>query len=193
MQTFLIVSLLILVTGCVTPYNKANFMSNDINVMQIDTITVMPILDFRINKEKELNLDKLLHNILEIQLKHRNYKCVMLTDRTIIAHIDQEELESHNKEWIDSINSAGGRWILFVALLDSSSQLTFGSTGSAEMSAYIFDKHNSKLIWQEKAIGSTGQGGLIGMTLKGLMETDAICTATQNLMKAIPVRNKDNN
>jgi hypothetical protein len=188
MWTVLIVGVLIQITGCATPYNKAAFMSTDFHPAQIDTLTVMPVLDLRINKEKEFDLDKIVHKVVETELKKRHYKYAIVKNRALIANIDQDSLESRDNKWISNIDSNGGRWILIIALLDSYSKLTFGATANAEISGYIYDKNNSELIWQQKAIGSIGMGGLIGMSMKGLMEHDAILQAAQNLMTSIPVK-----
>lgn len=190
--SLLTVSLLLLIIGCATsvPYKQADFLSNNFDAEKIDTITVMPVLDFRINKERVVDFDSYLFDNIEKQLKLRNYNPVILRDRKLIANIEPETLELHDKKWIASIDSSGARWILFVALLDSSSKLLWG-TASAEMSAYIFDKKNSELIWQEKSIARKGYPNLvIGMLARNENADQAIEMATYSLITAIPVRKK---
>ena len=65
-------------------------------------------------------------------------------------------------------------WLLIMALIDSNSRLTFGSTGNAEVAGFLVDQQCHQLIWRNRKVQQTGQGGLIGMTMKGMMEEGAI-------------------
>ena len=79
---------------------------------------------------------------------------------------------------------------MVVCLDDVTSRMTFGSTGNAELSGYLYDKQDGKLVWQDKGIGQAGQGGLAGMMLKGTMKGQALNIATGNLMRSVPKRPK---
>jgi len=183
-----ILSLIVTFSCAGIPITPADYMNSSFNATEIDHMYVMPVLDFRFNKEKELKLDKWVHNVVEGELKRRNYKCTCIKERTLIADIEQEDMEELEGDWISAIGPQDSQWLLFVALLDSSSKLTFGSTGSAEMTAYLIDKRTKEIIWRNKDIGRMGQGGLVGMMMKGAMESSAIQIASRKLMYALPVR-----
>ena len=183
-----ILSLIVTFSCAGVPTKPADYMNSSFNAPDINHMYVMPVLDYRFNKEKELNLDKLVHEVVEYELKRRNYKYTCIKERSLIADIEQEDMEEIEGDWISAIAPQDSQWLLFIALLDSSSKLTFGSTGSAEMTAYLIDKSTKEIIWRNKDIGRFGQGGLAGMLMKGAMESTAIQIASRKLMFALPVR-----
>ena len=52
----------------------------------------------------------------------------------------------------------------------------------------LIDTQTGNILWKQNATGQIGQGGLLGMAMKGLMEESAIETAVPNLMKTLPPR-----
>ena len=80
--------------------------------------------------------------------------------------------------------------MLVVCLDDLASKITFGSTGNAEVSGFLFDKEKGELVWAGKGVGQAGQGGLMGMTMVGMMKGEAIGSALYNLLSGIPNRPK---
>lgn len=77
---------------------------------------------------------------------------------------------------------------LFFRLRDAYSKLSFGSTGNAEMFGYMVDQQRREVVWSNKVVAQAGAGGLVGMMLKGLMTSQAISQANQNLVHSIPPR-----
>lgn len=181
--------LLNLMTGCAgIPTKPADYANVSFNAEAIEHMVIMPVLDFRFDKEKELDLDNLVHKSVENELKRRNYQYTCLKERALIDAIEPEDLEELKVDWVSDMEPGQSQWLLFIALLDSSSKLTFGSTGSAEMTAYLVDKDAMEIVWRNKEIGRMGQGGLVGMMMKGAMESSAIQIASSKLMHALPVR-----
>ncbi len=184
--------LLNLMTGCAgIPTKPADYANASFNADAIDHMYIMPVLDFRFDKERELDLDNWVHTAVENELKRRNYKYTCIKERTLIDGIAPEDMEELKVDWVSYIEPKESQWLLFIALLDSSSKTTFGSTGSAEMTAYLVDKGTKEIVWRNKEIGRMGQGGLVGMMMKGVMESSAIQIASSKLMYAFPVRLQD--
>jgi hypothetical protein len=94
---------------------------------------------------------------------------------------------------VRKLGPAEARWVMVVSLGDVTSKVTFGSTGNAEVSGYVYDKQDGKLIWKEKGVGQAGQGGLVGMMMKGMMKSAALNSAIDNLMRSVPKRPKPKN
>ena len=76
------------------------------------------------------------------------------------------------------------------AVHDVTRRLTFGSTGNAEISAYLYDREKAALVWHDKGLGQAGQGGLLGMALINLMDESALQMATGNALMSLPKRPK---
>jgi len=75
---------------------------------------------------------------------------------------------------------------MVILLIDVNTKLTFGSTGTAEVAGFLYDVESEKMIWRDKGIGKAGQGGLVGMLMKGMMDEQAISMANYNLVASIP-------
>ena len=192
MKTFRFVSLIILLTslliaGCAAT-RKPLFLSDTFEGQLVDDIYVLPVLDLRFDKTKELKLDKWVHSIVAGQLKKKNYKYQIVNKETPVAGLTEEILAEENPSLIISMKPDGARWVMLLVLHDSSSKLTFGSTGNAEMSGRLYDMEMRNVVWRDKAVAQTGQGGLIGMAMKGAMEQQAITMAALNLINSFPAR-----
>lgn len=81
-----------------------------------------------------------------------------------------------------------GRWLLVFGLVDSYAKGTFGSSGNAEMVAYIVDQREGQVIWRHDTVGQIGMAGPVGMMMKGLMERSGIEVTTKTLIESIPLR-----
>jgi len=148
---------------------------------------VLPVVDLRFNKEPELpKLNKWILGTVKSSLKRKKYTFTIVSDTSLVGNITEEDLQTVDAEWVKDLGPTGSRWVMVIALLDAKSKLTFGSTGNAEVAGYLFDRMDGSIVWRDKGIGSVGQGGLIGMFLKGLMIGDAINMATSDLMRSFP-------
>jgi len=93
------------------------------------------------------------------------------------------------------LGPADARWVMVVCLRDVMSKMARtgifpGSAGNAEMSGYLFDKESGELIWKGKAVGQSGQGGLLGVAIKGTMKGAALNAALSSLFSSMPTRPK---
>lgn len=182
----LILFSLLILTGCAVA-KQPIFLSSTFSQEKIERIYVLPVVDIRFNKEPELpKLNKWVLGKVKGQLKRKKYTFTLVSDTSIVDNITEEDLKEVDAEWVKNLGPSGSRWVIVIALLDARSKLTFGSTGNAEVSGYLFDKKDGSMVWRDKGIGKVGQGGLIGMVLKGMMLGDAIKMATIDLMKSFP-------
>lgn len=173
--------------GCAATTREPMFLSDSFSEERIDKIIVFPVVDLRFEKQKELaSLDKWVHGKIKGALKPKKYEFSLLKDRELVNDITEEDLADPNPDWIRQLGASDYRWIFLPILNDATSKTTFGSTGNAVVSAVLLDKQKASVIWKDKAIGRKGQGGLIGMAMKGKMEQAAIEKATKELMKSFP-------
>jgi hypothetical protein len=119
-------------------------------------------------------------------LQKRGYAPVSADNNGEVGQIVEEDLLDTKPAWIKRLGTPSSRWVMVVCLLDVHSKLTFGSTGNAEISGYLFDKEKPELVWSGKSVGRAGQGGLLGMTMKGAMKSAAMGTAVVNLVDLLP-------
>lgn len=75
---------------------------------------------------------------------------------------------------------------MLLVVTELSRKLTFGSTGNAEVTLAILDKQQGAVVWQDKALGRAGQGGLLGMMLVSTMDDEALAAAVRQVLQKIP-------
>jgi hypothetical protein len=176
-----------LLSACATR-QPADFVAEGYNLGTVDQIVVLPIVDARISQAENLALDDWVLPIAARSLNELGYIYSVEPDRSLISHVARDELEDPTPAFVKSLQPTSARWILLIALDDSTSKLTFGSTGNAEMTGYLFDRQAEKLIWRNKVLGRFGNIGLVGMVQKGAAEKFAIQAAARDLFLAFPKR-----
>lgn len=168
---------------------KSPAIPPDPKFMAIQNISVLPVVDARAGKKARLNMEKLQSRAVNV-LKKKRYSASAGSFSGEIGEIDEEDLQSALPAYIKKLGPANARWVMVICLQDVASRITFGSTGNAEVSGYLFDKNRGELVWQGKGVGQAGQGGLAGMAMKGLMNSAALDSAVYNLFGGIPNRPK---
>jgi len=179
---------LLFISGCATTAKTkpADFMASNFNYKTQQVISVLPVLDHRIDQSKQLSLDDWILPMAEDFLKKRGYYYSIHRERSLVLNISSDALESPTKEFITSLKPASSNLVLIFVLEDSTSKMTFGSSGNAEMSGYLFDKVDANLIWRDKEVAQVGQGGLAGMLIKKWMEEGAVQQAAMKVLQTLP-------
>ena len=157
----------------------------DPKFMAIKSISVLPPVDTRAGKKASVSLERLQNNAVKA-LQKKRYKAGPSNFSGEVGQIVEEDLQSAKPEWAKKLGPAEERWVMVVCLGDVISKITFGSTGNAEVSGYLFDKESGELIWKGKGVGQAGQGGLAGMMMKGAMKGAALDAAVYNLISGMP-------
>jgi hypothetical protein len=177
----------IIISGCTVTKKVAISMNSGFTPKSVDEILVLPVVDLRFDKTKMPDMEKVdnwMLNNVEGTLKRYGYKVSIMPNRALVSNITEGDLSS--AAWVKQAVPSKSNWILVVGLMDSESKITFGSTGSAEVTGYFYNKIDGTIIWHDKGVGKVGQGGLIGMAMKATMKHDAVIMATGNLMASFP-------
>ncbi len=118
-------------------------------------------------------------------LTKKRYNAIPAAGAGEVGEILEPDLATPAPDWVKKLGPADARWVMVVVLADARSKITFGSTASVELNAYLFDKNTGELLWKSQAVGKSGQGGLIGMAMKGSNESMAVAAATSKLFKTL--------
>lgn len=169
---------------------SAIFLEPWFQFSSIDRIILLPPVDARIDKKIKVNLQKQLLEKTEKILRKKGYQVGQSDVIGEVGEIVEEDLKDAKSEWIQRLGPAEAHWIMVLCLVDVTSKLTFGSTGNAEITGYLYDKKAGKMIWRNKGVSQVGQGGLVGVVLKSGMDESAISLAIYELLKSIPKRQK---
>ena len=160
-------------------------LSPDPKFLAIDQIVLLPVLDARAGKKENINLEKYLRGTAQKNLKSKNYQVILNDSFGNADQIVEEDLSDAKPDWIKRLGPSEARWVMIVGIRDVHSKTTFGSTGNAEVFGFLYDKENG-VVWKGIGTGQVGQGGLLGMALKGVMSASAIQIATANLLGSLP-------
>ncbi|MGA7341199.1 MAG: hypothetical protein WBE72_03200 [Terracidiphilus sp.] len=164
---------------------KRHDLPPDPKFLAIDRIAIIPTVDLRAGKKDNVNLEK-LEKTAEGILKRKNYSATQSGSQGVTGEIAEEDLNDAKPEWVRRLGPPDARWVMVLGLNDVHSKLSFGSTGNAEVVGFLFDKQDGSTLWKGTGIGQAGQGGLLGMAMKGAMSEAAIETAVANLLSTIP-------
>jgi hypothetical protein len=162
----------------------------DPKLMAIENISVLPIVDARAGDKKKVNMGDIQTTVIRLLNKKKHYPASAASTSGDVGQIAVEDLESAIPSYVKKLGPPDARWVMVICLDDVVSKLTLGSTGNAELSGYLFDKDSGELIWKGKGVGQAGQGGLMGMAMKGAMKGQALLEAIQKLLKGMPDRPK---
>ncbi len=180
---------LLLVTGCVTS-KPADFMGSQFQPAQVVALSVLPVVDHVVDRQGSMDLEDTIMPIAEKELTRLGYVYTVLRDQHWVEGIARGDFDAPSPEWIATLGPPTSRFMMALVLEESSSWLTFGGTGTAELTGYLFDKQSATLLWKNKELGRTGIAGFLGMMLKSMMEKDAIQIATQEMFRTLPDRTR---
>jgi hypothetical protein len=176
---------IVLACNCFTAKAKKPPKEIDPRFTAIENIVILPAVDARSGEKKNVKLENLQKSALNT-LKRKNYKVSLADNAGTVGEITEEDLNDAKTAWIQKLGPADARWVMVLCLDDVASKTTFGSTGNAEVSGYLYDKQTATLIWKDKGVGQAGQGGLLGMAMKSTMTGAALDSAVYNLLNSIP-------
>lgn len=179
-----------LLAGCYATPKPAIFWDSRLDPNGIGQIVVLPPVDSRIGRDADIDLETQVRRAGTDALQGRGYDVALGEAPQDLGEIIDEDLKNADPIWIKRLAPPGLRWIMVLELIEVTSQLTFGSTGNAEVAGYLFDAEQGRLVWRDKGIGQVGQGGLIGMALIAQMDDAALSVAMRNLVASLPVREK---
>jgi hypothetical protein len=152
-------------------------------------IVLLPIVDARHDTQKSFNLEKLRQDAMK-RLKRSRYRVSRGATPDALQGMNTDDLKEAGADLIAHLSAADDRWVMVLCLDDVSSKITFGSSGNAEMTGFLFDRKAGKLAWTNKGVGQAGQGGLMGMAMKGMMKGEALSDALNRLLASIPSQPK---
>ena len=161
-------------------------IASDFQAQRIDPIVVLSS-DARIDTSIDVNVRQELGEEAVPILRERGYTATLGTPATTTPLLP-DALAVADADTIHRIAPPGVRWLMVLCLVDVSTELTFGSTGNAELAGFLFDTEKGALIWRDRGLGQVGQGSLVGMALISVMDEEAIHAALGHMLASLPVQ-----
>jgi len=183
----------VVAAGCSHGWRPPLYQKPGFHTQWVDKIAILPPFDARIDKSTEVDLNEQLRTASANILTDKGYVTVLSESSNPGPAVTSDDLAEPDAAWVRELGAPGERWMMMVSLVDvTSSMVFFGSTGNAQVVAYLYDKKDGTLVWRDKGAAQVGQGGLIGMALKDSMDEAAINEALGRLFASIPDRTANN-
>ena len=178
--------------GCAKPpQNPAIQVDPGFQPASIDLITMLPPIDARVDKSSKINLNTRLNKNARAELKKIGYASRIVESNGSESNINIEDLKAGDPEWIKQLGPSDTNWVMILVLGDVYSEITFGSTGYADVSGFLFDKRAGKRIWYDKGVAKVGAYGAVGLIGgKAVANNTALAVAVQDMIFSLPHRSK---
>lgn len=169
---------------------------------RIDLISILPVIDVRDAKSTESTIgfdpnfagairSKMSGEIITI----KHYKVNNPDSYGMHKTVSYTDLENPSKEWINKLGPENSTHVLVLVFFNAHAEahVMLDKEGSAELSAYLFDKKKGKLVWKNKYRSHDQSFGFgLGFGLMGLSRSDymtilkSFSTAVAGLMQDFP-------
>lgn len=161
---------------------------------KISKITILPVVDDRKDKsvDTKFNFNPNFSYMIRAKtsgelITMKGYDVDNVESYGLHKSVHIADLQAPSKEWIQSLGPNNSTHNLILVFSDTQSVSTFGNEGSAEISAYLFDKKLGKLVWENRYESQVGQGGLLGLTTSDYQTiVGSIRIAVWGLFKGFP-------
>ena len=188
-----LVTVSLLQFGCAsnTKVRPANFINQALNVQQIGTIYMMPMVDGRLDKKQKVDfkyIDLVIGNTGNEYLKPRNYTYKHIKNRALVSDLNKDDLTSPNVDRLRQINLPGARWLLFFVLDDAYVKAGLDTTHNAEVTMLLLDRDEGQLLLKHKEISQI-RAGILTAPLQSWQRLPIIY-AFCDCLEAIPIRAK---
>lgn len=175
---------LVFLGGCATPpVKQAIFLHPHLNTKNVGSVTVVPVLDRRIDKSAELDLGDVADQMKSL-LEKKGYKS-QLADKYGSEEIYDMTLTAINEadsSWAMKIGPRSARWILLVAVTEAERKITLQATAHAEVVGYLYNQAIGERMWKDKGEGIAS----MGLLFSAVVDDWAVEMAVDNMMKSFP-------
>ncbi len=175
--------------GCIGPVTEPVSISPTFNGSEIDTIYMMPALEF--SSEALRDLDGCIWKGAKEHFKIKGYKLVRLNDKSLVNGIKRNDFSVPNTSVLRNIGPAEARWLLFFVLYEEVSTnlvipdkwitrdeiiLKTTKEPTFRLSAYLFDKSKGEMVWSN------------GCRVGKIPTHDGVIIATAVTMNGLPYK-----
>lgn len=174
-------------SGCATSKIPI-YIDQQLSQKNIDSIVLLPVVDARKDKSFETNLDQKIRTPIRKILEKKGYSVITPDKFSKENHqVTPEEIIEMDIAELSTLDPSDAKILLIVYVEDvSDAYVVLAHTFKIEASAVLIDKINHSLLWKDKAVGVSGQGGLISGLFIGMNRWEAISFCLDNLFSSFP-------
>lgn len=175
-----------LIAGCAGAPKVPIFVDPTFAALDIRMVTLLPIVDRRVDKSYEMDIESSIGNKVEAQLNKKGYTVARpgaFSDEEDVPNGAVAEMEPNE---MTRLGGAGSDYLLVAYVDDLSGKTALGYSFKTETSAVLVKRDSGALVWRDKGVGSAGQGGLIGCMMAGAVKGEALDMAVDGMMSSLP-------
>lgn len=175
-----------LLTSCAGQPKPPIFADPDLNNIQFEAVTLLPIVDRRADKSYNLDLESSIGKRVEKNIKKKGYSVIRQTTFSDTLQVTNEEIAEMEPYELQALGTENTEYMLIVYLDDALGKTGFGYTFKIEATALLINKQTGAMLWKDKGIGSQGQAGLAGCLMSGATKAGAMDECVKNILSSFP-------
>jgi hypothetical protein len=181
------IAFIFLFAGCAAQQYVPIYADPDIENMNFDTITLLPVVDARTDKSHKFDIEGSIGDRVAKKLKSKGYTVIAAGTATDFSVIPDDEIAEMEPLELSSLGPEDATIMLVVFVNDASAKMALGYSFKMETTAILLNKPTKAMLWKDKGIGSAGQGGLAGCLMAGLTKDEAMSGAVDLMLKSFPL------
>ncbi|HUU46830.1 MAG TPA: hypothetical protein VM118_13960 [Acidobacteriota bacterium] len=154
--------------------------------LNIRTVTLLPVIDQRIDKSHGINLEADIGNKVEKELIKKRLTVIRAGAFSDTLDISNDEVAEMEPRELAILGSSETQYMLVVYLNDASGKTALGYSFKIETTAILLNRQAANMLWKDKGVGSQGQGGLYGCLISGMVRGDAIRGCVAGMLASFP-------
>ncbi len=152
----------------------------------VDTITILPLIDARIDQTDKLDLVSDMGDTAKGLLEEKGYDAIISNSNGSVEKVTVDMLQSAKPGWIKRLGPGNARWVMVLRLETLLVDAAFTTKAHAVATGYMFDKKTLKTIWYDKVTMNETAKGLYGAMF--LTNSFSVRAVTTMLLASIPTR-----
>jgi hypothetical protein len=177
--------LVLVVAGCVT--TKKLPLQMDARFANVSTITLLPAVDARRDREHAVDLEADLRRPVSEALRQKGYNVAMPANISDNHAVSVEEIAEMAPAQLAKLGPADAQTLMIVKLHDVFSRyVVMAYTVKAEVEGIVIDKATGAILWRDKGVVSGGQVGLDSGVLAAI--ANPVRGAARSMAMSVPDR-----
>lgn len=184
---------LILLGGCASP-QKASFVAPAFDQVNVDTITIFPIVDSRTQRKfdiDEAELQQIVYPVVESGLNEKGYTVEYSDDISGVQCLKFGRSLNLEPECLRKVGPPTSRWVLVVFLQDFQMRTPYGGAVTAKMSGILLDRSDGLMFWSDLEYAGLSQRELVGPDKNRSLTNEVIQISTRKLISRLPKRSSN--
>ena len=179
---------LFLIVGCAAP-QKAVYVAPSFEQVNVDTITILPIVDSRAQRKFEVTesaLQQIVYPVVETGLSEKGYTIEYSNEIGKGQCLKFGRSANLESDCLRNVGPPNSRWILVLFLQDFQMRSPYGGAASAKMSGLLFDRSEGVMLWRDLEYAGLSQRELVGKNKDTLIANDVLQICTSKLIGSLP-------